>query len=161
MGKKNHFKKINTVIACLFLAVVATACALWFYILQESDRFIADKVIVEGPRPTEAVTIRRDARNKEYLSDVNGLTLYYYAKDTIGETKCDEACLAKWPALKISGQRVLSKDDLPGALSFIVWSDNSRQVTYKGLPLYYFMGDVEPGDMNGDKVGGVWSVVRP
>ena len=34
-------------------------------------------------------------------------------------------------------------------------------VTYKGLPLYYYKGDKNPGDTNGNNIGGVWSVVKP
>jgi predicted lipoprotein with Yx(FWY)xxD motif len=29
-----------------------------------------------------------------------------------------------------------------------------------GKPLYYFAGDAQPGDVNGDNSGGVWHVVR-
>ena len=37
--------------------------------------------------------------------------------------------------------------------------DGTIQVTYNGLPLYRFQGDKQPGDTNGQGVGGLWSVV--
>ena len=40
-------------------------------------------------------------------------------------------------------------------------ADNTPQTTYKGWPLYYYIGDGGPGDVNGDDVGGVWFVAKP
>jgi predicted lipoprotein with Yx(FWY)xxD motif len=35
------------------------------------------------------------------------------------------------------------------------------QVTYNGLPLYYYVQDSAAGDANGQGVGGAWYVVNP
>jgi predicted lipoprotein with Yx(FWY)xxD motif len=37
--------------------------------------------------------------------------------------------------------------------------DGSLQVTYKGLPLYYFAGDTAAGDVKGQGLGSIWYVV--
>jgi predicted lipoprotein with Yx(FWY)xxD motif len=37
--------------------------------------------------------------------------------------------------------------------------DGDEQVTVDGWPLYFFSGDVSPGDTNGQGVGDVWYVV--
>ena len=37
--------------------------------------------------------------------------------------------------------------------------DGSTQVTYNGLPLYFFSGDAAPGDANGIYTG--WAAVKP
>jgi predicted lipoprotein with Yx(FWY)xxD motif len=37
--------------------------------------------------------------------------------------------------------------------------DGTPQWAFKGQPLYFFVGDAQPGDVNGDKSGGVWHVI--
>jgi predicted lipoprotein with Yx(FWY)xxD motif len=39
--------------------------------------------------------------------------------------------------------------------------DGTMQVTYNGMPLYYFMKDQTPGSSAGQGVGQVWFVVTP
>jgi predicted lipoprotein with Yx(FWY)xxD motif len=46
-------------------------------------------------------------------------------------------------------------------VSTITRADGSAQLTYKGMPLYFWKSDVKPGDTTGNGVGGVWSVVKP
>ena len=41
----------------------------------------------------------------------------------------------------------------------ITRSDGTLQVTYKGLPLYLFHKDANPGDTKGNYTG--WSLVKP
>jgi hypothetical protein len=40
-------------------------------------------------------------------------------------------------------------------------TDGTFQVTYNGSPLYYYITDMAPGDVNGQGVGGVWFVISP
>ena len=40
-------------------------------------------------------------------------------------------------------------------------TDGKKQVTLDGHPLYTYAGDVAPGDVNGDGIGGVWHLARP
>lgn len=47
----------------------------------------------------------------------------------------------------------------PGQLGTITRADRSLQVTYKGLPLYFFDGDTKAGDTKGNYTG--WSLVKP
>jgi hypothetical protein len=39
--------------------------------------------------------------------------------------------------------------------------DGTNQVTYNGMPLYYYSGDKAPGDLMGQNVFSVWFVLRP
>lgn len=51
-----------------------------------------------------------------------------------------------------------------GAIGSIIRSDGTTQVTYNGLPLYYFSHDTVPGQTNGQGVTdqfGHWMVARP
>jgi predicted lipoprotein with Yx(FWY)xxD motif len=49
----------------------------------------------------------------------------------------------------------------PTLLSTIQRSDGTTQIAYNGHPLYYYSKDVNPGDTNGQGVGGVWFVISP
>ena len=49
----------------------------------------------------------------------------------------------------------------PDNIEVITRADGSSQTTFQGWPLYYFAGDNEPGDINGDGVNGVWFVAKP
>ncbi len=39
--------------------------------------------------------------------------------------------------------------------------DGTYQVTYNGMPLYYYIDDKAPGDVTGQGKGEVWYVVAP
>ena len=48
---------------------------------------------------------------------------------------------------------------MTGPLGTIRRADGSVQVTYKGMPLYFFHSDSNAGDTNGNYTG--WSLVKP
>ncbi len=95
-----------------------------------------------------------------YLVDANGRTLYFFAKDYNGTSACYGACAEKWPPFYVENLNVapgLNPDDF----GVITRKDGTKQITYKGWPLYYFAGDQKPGDINGDGVKGVWFIAKP
>lgn len=95
-----------------------------------------------------------------YLTDIKGMTLYYFKKDTPGKSACEGECLAKWPLYFV--ETVAAKDGLDaGNFGTITRADGKKQTTYKGMPLYFFAGDKAPGDTNGQGVKDVWYVVNP
>lgn len=91
------------------------------------------------------------------------MTLYVFARDVpdSGTSNCTGACLTRWPALTVpDGTTPTAGDGVMGTLATITRADDgTRQVTYNGLPLYFFEGDTAPGDANG--VYTSWSVVQP
>lgn len=93
----------------------------------------------------------------------NGMTVYTYANDVAnsGTSACTGACLVKWPALTIpAGSTPVAGAGVTGTLGTITRADDGTlQVTYNGLPLYFFAGDKAPGDTNGNYTG--WSLVTP
>jgi predicted lipoprotein with Yx(FWY)xxD motif len=95
-----------------------------------------------------------------YLTDDHGRTLYYFDKDTPQTSACEGNCLVNWPAYTASGTS--SPTGVAGSdLGVITRSDGSKQSTYKGYPLYYFIQDKEHGDVKGQDVNHVWFVVDP
>jgi predicted lipoprotein with Yx(FWY)xxD motif len=95
-----------------------------------------------------------------FLTDQAGRTLYMYTKDDVGISNCYQGCATAWPPLMTQSDPVLPAD-LPGAIGTTTRTDGGVQVTYNGMPLYYWAQDQKPGDTTGQNVGGVWFVVNP
>jgi predicted lipoprotein with Yx(FWY)xxD motif len=83
----------------------------------------------------------------------NSMTVYTFTKDVAGSgtSACTGGCLTNWPALTITaGDTPTGDATVTGQLGTIIRADNgATQVTYNGLPLYFFAKDTAPGDTNG------------
>ena len=97
------------------------------------------------------------------VDGASGKTLYVFAKDTkdSGTSACTGACIAKWPALTVAaGGAPTGGSGVTGKLATITRPDDGTlQVTYNGLPLYFFANDKAAGDLNG--VYENWMTVAP
>jgi predicted lipoprotein with Yx(FWY)xxD motif len=92
----------------------------------------------------------------------NGMTVYTFTKDTkdSGKSACLTGCIAKWPAVTVAaGATPSAGDGVTGTLATITRDDGTLQVTYNGLPLYYFINDKAPGDAKGVYTN--WEAVKP
>jgi predicted lipoprotein with Yx(FWY)xxD motif len=87
--------------------------------------------------------------------DAAGMTVYTFDKDVAGSGKsaCVDACLKNWPAVPATG-------NVSAPWSTVTRDDGSKQLAYKGKPLYLFAGDKKAGDRNGDKFKEIWHVVK-
>ncbi|GAW97197.1 MULTISPECIES: hypothetical protein [Colwellia] len=88
-----------------------------------------------------------------------GLTLYTFDSDTAnsGLSTCFDSCAMIWPPLYAS-----STEQAFGKFTIISRAENSGttyQWLYKGLPLYFYIGDSLVGDTNGDYP--LWTIARP
>ncbi len=93
------------------------------------------------------------------VAAANGHTVYTFDSDTPGVSKCNGGCSGTWPPLSIAtGTTPLGGPGVTGQLGTITRADGSLQVTYKGLPLYFFHSDTKPGDTKGNYTG--WSLVK-
>jgi predicted lipoprotein with Yx(FWY)xxD motif len=95
-----------------------------------------------------------------FLTDQAGRTVYMYTQDQVGISTCYDQCATAWPPLLTQADPVLPPD-LPGVVGTTARTDGGVQVTYNGMPLYYWAKDQKPGDTTGQNVGGVWFVVNP
>jgi predicted lipoprotein with Yx(FWY)xxD motif len=97
------------------------------------------------------------------FTDQNGITLYTFSKDTAGsgQSACVGPCVAAWPAFHAPAGDLELPYGASGAIGTITGTDGSLQVTYNGMPLYYFAGDASPGDVKGQGIGGVWFAAQP
>ncbi|MFN8623650.1 MAG: hypothetical protein U0869_23160 [Chloroflexota bacterium] len=95
-----------------------------------------------------------------FLTGKDGLTLYYFTKDTeAGKSVCEGDCATAWPPLTVApGSWPAAGDGVTGVVGVAARSDGSWQVTYDGRPLYYWKDDKAAGDTTGQGVGDVWYV---
>ena len=91
------------------------------------------------------------------LVAANGMTLYTFDNDKAGSGKsvCNGPCAGLWPPLMAS-----STDQPAGDYSVVTRDDGSRQLAYKGKPLYFYKADQKAGDRTGDKFKDVWHIVK-
>src|ERR1041384_4217589 len=77
------------------------------------------------------------------LTTVAGVTLYTFDGDQNGESSCYDDCAKHWPPLI-----ALSAAKAHWRMSLTRRADSQQQWQYDGKPLYTYIGDTTPGDMN-------------
>jgi predicted lipoprotein with Yx(FWY)xxD motif len=115
---------------------------------------------VLNPAPAPTVNVRGDAELGDILTDARGMTLYLYTRDSKNVSNCYDQCVTAWPPL-LATDTPSGPDSVSAGLGLTTRQDGSRQVTYQGQPLYYWVRDTAPGDTTGQNVGGVWFVLNP
>ena len=91
---------------------------------------------------------------------VDGATLYAFLPDDATASTCTGDCAANWPPLMADS--VKAGDGLDSVdFATVARDDGGNQVTFHGWPLYYYAGDLAPGDTVGQGLGGNWFVVGP
>jgi predicted lipoprotein with Yx(FWY)xxD motif len=97
-----------------------------------------------------------------FLAGEGGKTLYTFAADSANTTACTGTCATTWPPFVVQGNAtVMGGDGVAGTLATFARPDGSMQVTYNGIPLYYYSGDTKAGDTNGQGFAGKWYVASP
>ena len=117
-----------------------------------------------GPTASGSTLALKTAKGSAgiWLTNSAGRTLYLYTRDKGTTSECYGACAKEWPPLTttgpvtVSGQYTVQRD-----LGVTTRTDGTKQVTYGGHPLYYYLGDTAPGQTKGQGVGGVWFLIGP
>lgn len=114
----------------------------------------------EAERP--AVQVASHSEYGDVLADSDGRTLYMFDQDTQGEaaSTCYDSCAETWPPLTVS-ESPSAGSNVTASLETFARENGDEQVTADGWPLYYFAGDSEAGDANGQAVNDVWWVLAP
>jgi predicted lipoprotein with Yx(FWY)xxD motif len=98
------------------------------------------------------------------LVDGSGRTLYLFEKDQPNQSACAGACVAAWPVDQSSGAPKAGSGVKASLLGTIKRGDGTTQVTYNQHPLYYYAGDSQAGQHNGQDInafGAEWYVLTP
>jgi predicted lipoprotein with Yx(FWY)xxD motif len=105
---------------------------------------------------TSAVAIADSSLGK-ILVDGNGMTLYMFVPDNQGPSTCVDKCLAAWPSL--AGPATAGTGVDASKLGVAARPDGTQQATYGGWPLYTYLQDAKPGDVNGQDANEKWYVL--
>jgi len=93
------------------------------------------------------------------LVDSEGMTVYEFTPDEGMTSVCYGECEAAWPPVVASGKPTAGEGAMSADLGTTKRKDGTEQVTYKGHPLYTFVGDKAPGEANGQEAEGTWFVL--
>ncbi|MET8682163.1 SCO0930 family lipoprotein [Streptomyces sp. NPDC004647] len=99
----------------------------------------------------------------EVLTDKDGKTLYLFTKDNPWpmKTACDAKCLEKWtPSAPVSAADAKAAGIDPALLFTFTTPNGTKQEAINCWPAYTFKGDKEPGQTNGQGVGGTWFAIK-
>jgi predicted lipoprotein with Yx(FWY)xxD motif len=109
------------------------------------------------------VTTKHNKTWGTILTLSSGVTVYRLTADSKNKSVCTGACATIWPPVVLAaGQKTPVGNGVSG-LGSIKRADGTRQVTYKGVPLYRFVGDRKAGQATGNikDTWGQWWVVNP
>lgn len=107
-----------------------------------------------------AVKIHEKEGVGKYLTDTEGKSLYWFKKDAPGTSACAGPCVEKWPIYyrdAVKAPEGVKAEDF----GTITRGDGSKQTTFRGYPLYYWVNDKQAGDTSGQGVNNVWYVINP
>jgi predicted lipoprotein with Yx(FWY)xxD motif len=110
-----------------------------------------------------AVSIRSTSLGKT-LVDAKGRTLYLFRADRTNVSTLSNAGLSVWPRFVASGPVKALNGAQAAKLGTVTSPSGSRQVTYNGHPLYYYVGDSTPSSTRGqglNEFGALWYVLGP
>ncbi|MDO8592888.1 MAG: hypothetical protein Q7R92_03935 [bacterium] len=118
------------------------------------------------PEPFYTVMAQNQESAGTYLTNEKAIAIYYFTNDTRGSgtstpvSNCTGQCLVNWPIVtagEVIAPSLLKKSDFTA----LNRADGTKQLVYKGWPLYYFAGDKNPGEINGQGVNNVWFLAKP
>ena len=137
--------------------------SVWFALAPSGDAIGAKgtNAVVSTPKASAGtINVARSSIGLVLVDD-KGITLYMFGSDTNGTSTCYDQCVASWPPFVVKAKPVAGTGVDGSLLGTTTRNDGSMQVTYKGMPLYYFIGDKAAGDVMGQGIGSVWYVVGP
>jgi predicted lipoprotein with Yx(FWY)xxD motif len=98
------------------------------------------------------------------IVDSKGSTLYDFHKDKGTKSSCYGECAKVWPPLLTGSEPQAAGAVSASKLGTTRRSDGTTQVTFGGHPLYTYVEDTKPGDVNGNdfsSFGAQWYALQP
>jgi predicted lipoprotein with Yx(FWY)xxD motif len=120
--------------------------------------------------PSLTIATYKTPEDGTLISGENNRTLYVLTADeksTSAHEKlstCYTGCAAVWPPVLASGTPAVAGKANASMLGLTTRRDGTKQVTYNGLPLYYYAADTKPGQATGNHLKdsfGLWIGMLP
>jgi len=129
-------------------------------VVDETKRTASLNWRCTGGMPTYTIKTM-DAMGGLILTDGRGRSLYLFSDDSINVSTCSGQCSQSFPPF-VAPSTIVAPDTISGSIGILQRADSNIQVTYNGMPLYYYAADVAFGDVKGDGANqGKWSLARP
>ncbi len=112
--------------------------------------------------PAALITTKHDKLGTILADGPKKLTVYLFEADKPGSSSCTGACASVWPP--VTGTAKVKGAAMSADLGAITRPDGTKQVTYKGHPLYLYAKDKDDGDTYGEGIksfGAAWYALRP
>jgi predicted lipoprotein with Yx(FWY)xxD motif len=108
--------------------------------------------------------VAHSSRYGRILFDGRNFVLYAFTHDRHGRSTCSGGCAKAWPPYLVRRRPRAGSGSKASLVGAVRRADGRLQATYAGHPLYYYVGDRNPGQILCQGVsafGGFWRVVRP
>jgi predicted lipoprotein with Yx(FWY)xxD motif len=133
---------------------------------QNGGPYGAPAAATTSPANASAATVvaTRSTKLGQILTDSQGRTLYLFEQDQGNSSTCAGSCISVWPAFTTTGSAQAGTGASASLIGTTQRADGQTEITYAGHPLYYYAGDNQPGDTNGqglNQFGAGWDVVSP
>ncbi len=111
-----------------------------------------------------AVTTKQNKLGTILAAGPKHATVYMFEADQGGKSACAGVCAQNWPPVTSSAQAMAGGAVSASKLGMTTRSDGTKQITYNGHPLYFFVKDGDAEDAYGQGVkafGADWYVLAP
>lgn len=108
----------------------------------------------DAPLPVAVSLVRGESGGYSFRDD-EGRALYFFDRDTVGQSNCNGQCATAWPPVAAPADARTIGDWTP-----VRRVDGTSQWAYRGKPVYRFASDADASQASGASVPG-WRVAAP
>jgi predicted lipoprotein with Yx(FWY)xxD motif len=108
------------------------------------------------------ILVEDNATYGNVIANDSGRVLYLYKADTpnSGKSNCYGGCAQVWPIF-YTANITAAPGINASAFNTITRTDGTKQTTYMGWPLYFYVGDKNPGEVSGQGIQNFYVVTVP
>jgi predicted lipoprotein with Yx(FWY)xxD motif len=140
--------KAGWITIIVVIVIIAAGGVYWFSTQNTS-------VPSSPSQATTTILLGSNTQFPSYLMAANGMALYTFKSDASGVSNCAGSCAVIWPPYTVVSASGLSVGaNITGTIGTITRSDGTLQVTYNGMPLYFFAQDASAQDVTGNGQNG-------